>query len=125
MVEIILYDIPPAQIRGNSKSKPVVKRIFNRSRREVAYALGLEAKQNNPSALQGELEVYYKFYHWRKVDIDNCLIGMKSTLDGIVDSGVIEADNPTFVARSVGEFEQCKKGDSKTIIKIKEMIKND
>ncbi len=63
MVEIILYDIPPAQIRGNSKSKPVVKRIFNRSRREVAYALGLEAKQNNPSALQGELEVYYKFRH--------------------------------------------------------------
>ena len=125
MVEIILYDIPPAQIRGNSKSKPVVKRSFNRSSREVAYALGLEAKQNNPSALQGELEVYYKFYHWRKVDIDNCLIGMKSTLDGIVDSGVIQDDNPTFVARIVGEFEQCKKGDSKTIIKIKEMIKNE
>jgi len=121
VVEIILYDIPPAQIRGNSKSKPVVKRIVNRSRREVAYALGLEAKQSNSNALQGALEVYYKFYHWKKVDIDNCMIGMKSSLDGIVDSGVIEDDNPTFVTRIVGEFEQCKKGDSKTIIKIKQI----
>ena len=35
-----------------------------------------------------------EFYHNRKIDYDNFHIGFKSSLDGIVDSGLVPDDNP-------------------------------
>ena len=51
---------------------------------------------------------------------DRCIIGMKSTLDGIVDSGLIEDDTPSKV-KLEAEFSLCKKDEKKTLITVAEI----
>ena len=47
---------------------------------------------------------------------------MKATLDGIVNAGLIPDDSPSYV-KITGDFEKCKKGEEKTVIRISK-IKN-
>tara|TARA_R110000824_G_scaffold78582_3_gene198283 strand:- start:6 stop:245 length:240 start_codon:yes stop_codon:yes gene_type:complete len=71
-------------------------------------------------SLKPRVLVSYHFYNTREIDLDNLIIGMKPTLDGIVDSGVIEDDKPSNV-KLAAEFSLCKKGEKKTIITIEEI----
>ena len=45
---------------------------------------------------------------------------MKSSLDGIVDSGLIEDDAPSKV-KLEAEFSLCKKNEKKTLITVSEI----
>ena len=121
---IVLYDVPPAEIRGNSRAHFSTVRSINRQRREIAKLLTLDRMQETGiKSLKPRVLVSYHFYNTREIDLDNLIIGMKPTLDGIVDSGLIEDDKPSNV-KLAAEFSLCKKGEKKTIIKIKE-INND
>ena len=121
---IVLYDVPPAEIRGNSRAHFRTVRSINRQRREIAKLLTLDRMQETGiKSLKPRVLVSYHFYNTREIDLDNLIIGMKPTLDGIVDSGLIEDDKPSNV-KLAAEFSLCKKGEKKTIIKIKE-INND
>ena len=60
------------------------------------------------------------FYNNRDVDVDNLIFGMKATLDGIVNAGLIPDDSPTYV-KITGDFKKCKKGEQKTIVTISEI----
>ena len=121
---IVLFDVPPAEIRGNSRAHFRTVRCINRQRREIAKLLTLERMQETGiKSLKPRVLVSYHFYNTREIDLDNLIIGMKPTLDGIVDSGLIEDDKPSNL-KLAAEFSLCKKGEKKTIIKIKE-INND
>jgi len=67
--------------------------------------------------------ISYEFYHWKPIDLDNLIFGMKSTLDGIVDSGIVLDDAP-HLAKIEAEFfkEEKKDNNSRTIITISEMV---
>ena len=121
---IVLFDVPPAEIRGNSRAHFRTVRSINRQRREIAKMLTLDRMQETGiKSLKPRVLVSYHFYNTREIDLDNLIIGMKASLDGIVDSGLIEDDKPSNV-KLAAEFSLCKKGEKKTIIKIKE-INND
>ena len=118
---IVLYDVPPAEIRGNSRAHFRTVRSINRQRRETAKFLTLsEMQEAKITSLKPRVLVSYHFYNTREIDLDNLIIGMKPTLDGIVDSGVIEDDKPSNV-KLAAEFSLCKKGEKKTIITIEEI----
>ena len=55
-----------------------------------------------------------------QIDLDNLIIGMKCTLGGIVDSGLIEDDSPSKV-KLEAEFSLCKKNEKKTLITLVEI----
>tara|TARA_Y100000994_G_scaffold151975_1_gene124403 strand:+ start:2464 stop:2859 length:396 start_codon:yes stop_codon:yes gene_type:complete len=116
-----LYDVPPAEIRGNSRSHFKVTRQINRKRRETAKFLALDAMhETGIKTLKPRVVVHYHFYNTREIDLDNLIIGMKSTLDGIVDSGLIEDDNPSKL-KLEAEFTLCKKEEKKTLITVAEI----
>ena len=116
-----LYDVPPAEIRGNSRSHFKVTQQINRKRRETAKFLALDAMhETGIKTLKPRVVVHYHFYNTREIDLDNLIIGMKSTLDGIVDSGLIEDDNPSKL-KLEAEFTLCKKEEKKTLITVAEI----
>ena len=116
-----LYDVPPADIRGNSRSHFKVTRQINRKRRETAKFIALDAmNETGIKTLKPRVVVHYHFYNTREIDLDNLIIGMKSTLDGIVDSGLIEDDNPSKL-KLEAEFSLCKKEEKKTLITVAEI----
>ena len=116
-----LYDVPPAEIRGNSRSHFKVTRQINRKRRATAKFIALDAmNETGIKTLKPRVVVHYHFYNTREIDLDNLIIGMKSTLDGIVDSGLIEDDNPSKL-KLEAEFSLCKKEEKKTLITVAEI----
>ena len=123
-LSIVLYDVPPPEIRGNSRAHFRTMRSVNRQRRETARYLALAAiEETGIKSLKPRVLVSYHFFNTREIDLDNLIIGMKPTLDGIVDSNLIDDDKPSNV-KLEAEFTLCKKGERKTIITIKE-IKED
>ena len=123
-LSIVLYDVPPPEIRGNSRAQFRTMRSVNRQRRETARYLALDAmEETGIKSLKPRVLVSYHFFNTREIDLDNLIIGMKPTLDGIVDSNLIDDDKPSNV-KLEAEFTLCKKGERKTIITIKE-IKED
>ncbi len=120
---IILYDVPPAQIRGNTRAHFQTLNSIRRQRKETAMWLTKDAMTESKVAkLDGKVHVEYMFYNNRDIDIDNLIFGMKATLDGIVNAGLIPDDSPSYV-KITGDFEKCKKGEEKTVIRISK-IKN-
>ena len=112
-IKIEFYDIPPAELRGNSRAHWRTVRRINRERRDLAKWLALEQ-------LQGKIPfekctMIIEFYHNRKIDYDNFHIGFKSSLDGIVDSCLVPDDNPEVLDVEL-KFHKCKKGESKTVV---------
>ena len=123
-LSIVLYDVPPPEIRGNSRAHFRTMRSVNRQRRETARYFALDAREETGiKSLKPRVLVSYHFFNTREIDLDNLIIGMKPTLDGIVDSNLIDDDKPSNV-KLEAEFTLCKKGERKTIITIKE-IKED
>ena len=98
-ITIELYDIPPPEIRGNSRAHYKIMRNINRQRRETAKYLALDAMQEKGiKTLKPRILVHYHFYNTREIDLDNLIIGMKCTLDGIVDSGLkLENEKKTLI----------------------------
>jgi hypothetical protein len=120
-ITIELYDVPPSEIRGNSRAHYKIMRSINRQRRETAKFLALDAMQETGiKTLKPRVMVHYHFYNTREIDLDNLIIGMKCTLDGIVDSGLIEDDSPSKV-KLEAEFSLCKKNEKKTLITLAEI----
>lgn len=120
-LSIVLYDVPPPEIRGNSRAHFRTVRSVNRQRRETAKYLSLDAmEETGIKSLKPRVLVSYHFFNTREIDLDNLIIGMKPTLDGIVDSNLIDDDKPSNV-KLEAEFTLCKKGERKTIITIKEI----
>ena len=123
-LSIVLYDVPPPEIRGNSRAHFRTMRSVNRQRRETARYLAFDAmEETGIKSLKPRVLVSYHFFNTREIDLDNLIIGMKPTLDGIVDSNLIDDDKPSNV-KLEAEFTLCKKVERKTIITIKE-IKED
>tara|TARA_R100001594_G_scaffold19704_2_gene38367 strand:- start:985 stop:1383 length:399 start_codon:yes stop_codon:yes gene_type:complete len=123
-VIIILYDIPPAQVRGNTRAHYQTLNSIRRQRKEMAMWLTKDAMtEAGVDKLDGKVHVEYMFYNNRNVDVDNLIFGMKATLDGIVNAGLIPDDSPSYV-KITGDFEKCKKSEEKTIITISEIKKS-
>ena len=96
-------------------------RTINRQRRETAKFLAMDAMQDSGiKTLKPRIIVHYHFYNTREIDLDNLIIGMKCTLDGIVDSGLIEDDSPSKV-KLEAEFTLCTKNEKKTLITLTEI----
>ena len=123
-----IQEVPPKEIRGNSRAHWRTVRKINRERRESAKLLAIETAQKTDdkitvTPIDSRVLISYEFYHWKPIDLDNLIFGMMSTLDGIVDSGIVLDDAP-HLANIEAEFfkEQKKDNNSRVIISIKEMI---
>tara|TARA_Y100000310_G_scaffold258685_1_gene267164 strand:+ start:965 stop:1234 length:270 start_codon:yes stop_codon:yes gene_type:complete len=64
-----------------------------------------------PSALMANPTIQFHFRNWRKIDIDNLAIGMKSWVDGLVDAGLLVDDDPDHLTYGEHTFTRCKKGE--------------
>lgn len=111
--------IPPASLRGNSRAHWAQKardaRTWRTSGRWHGYVEGI-AMRHVP-----RVSVHYAFHHWRKVDLDNLVIGMKSWLDGMVESEVIESDDPDHLVLEAPVFVKCQRGESHTVVTVTEV----
>ena len=114
------YDVPPAEIRGNTRAHWRTMRRINRERRDTAKWLTLSEVGTVNFEPMDKAEIFYHFYNNREIDLDNLIIGMKSTLDGIVDSGILIDDKPSNMELKV-KFTKCSKPEIKTVVTIKEL----
>tara|TARA_R100000008_G_C3564765_1_gene158442 strand:- start:5 stop:394 length:390 start_codon:yes stop_codon:yes gene_type:complete len=114
------FDVPPAEIRGNTRAHWRTMRRINRERRDTAKWLTLDAIGTSIVEPMEKAEVFYHFYNNREIDLDNLIYGMKSTLDGIVDSGILIDDKPSNMELRV-KFTKSDKQNIKTLVYIKEI----
>tara|TARA_R100000963_G_C4635715_1_gene99886 strand:- start:693 stop:1106 length:414 start_codon:yes stop_codon:yes gene_type:complete len=118
--KLIFYDVPPAEIRGNTRAHWRTMRRINRERRDTAKWLTIDAIGTIDFIPMEKAEVFYHFYNSREIDLDNLIYGMKSTLDGIVDSGILIDDKPSNMELRV-KFTKSDKQNIKTLVYIKEI----
>ena len=112
MTTIELGYIPPASVRGNSRAHHMVKWRDNRKMRESGF---WHASLMDIGQVK-HLTLTFDWHHWRKIDLDN--LSMKGFVDGIVDAGVVENDDPDHVSYGQHRFVRCRKGESKTIVEV-------
>jgi len=105
--------IPPAEVRGNSRAHRFKRSRTVRTMRDSAYA------QARGHAAMDRCSIKLEFWHWRKIDLDNLLIGAKPWVDGLVDANVVADDSPDHVRLEAPEFHKCLKGESKTIMEVR------
>jgi hypothetical protein len=117
---IVLPFLPPAELRGNSRAHWAIKARKAKQMRSSGYWHGLDDCIDLRHLER--VSVKYTFSNFRKIDLDNLVIGMKSWADGcLVDAEIVPDDNPDHVQLEAPEFTKTKKGDEKTIIDIKEI----
>ena len=95
-------------------------RRINRERRDTAKWLTIDAIGAVNFKPMQKAEVFYHFFNSREIDLDNLIYGMKSTLDGIVDSGILVDDKPSNMELRV-KFTKSDKQNIKTLVYIKEL----
>jgi Holliday junction resolvase RusA-like endonuclease len=118
-VTITLEFLADAALRGNSRAHYMVKHSAAKKLKESGYWHGLiECVDLH---LVPKISIRFTFYHWRKIDIDNLAIGMKAWCDGLVQAEVVEDDDPDHVVYEAPEFVRCQKGESRTVVEIKEV----
>jgi hypothetical protein len=131
MVVIYLGAIPPSDLRGNSRANRYQISKTRKTKRDESHAMAIEdctthGGRKHECCWSRELQrkvtdkvlITFSFYHWKKVDLDNLAIGMKSFVDGIADSGFVPNDTPDYVQYGEHTFTMCKKGESKTVVTI-------
>ena len=118
-VVIELGNIPPAEIRGNSRAHRNKKSKAVKDWRKSGYWHGLIELLE--WRVVPRVSLQFAFHHWRKVDLDNLLIGMKPWIDGMVDAEVVQDDTPEHVILEAPTFHCCKKGQSKTVVTVREI----
>ena len=107
MLRFDLPWLPPAEVRGNSRAHWAKRHRVAKRLRESGYAHALEAG-HEPFR---RACVRFEFRHWRSVDLDTLSIGMKSWLDGLVDSGLIQDDTGDILQHDGATLERVAKGE--------------
>ena len=89
---IVIPDIPPASLRGNSRAGHWGQRNADRKAwRELGWAIGKE-KLSEYDPLSTPVAVSLRVWMRRRIDLDNLLIGYKPLWDGLEDSGLLAND---------------------------------
>ena len=113
--------IPPASLRGNSRTDrrtaTTDRSMVRQSGRDHARIL------MNRGGILGPIktcEITYTVWHSRaNIDLDNLLIGYKAFVDGLEDAGLIERDSAEYVHRvSIQWGGKAKRGESRTRVEI-------
>ena len=111
--------IPPAELRGNSRAHWRVKAPKIKDFRATGFICArvyLEGWNLVPT-----VRITFEFFHWRRIDLDNLIIGMKPWVDGLVDGVVVEDDTPDHIVYGQHSFHKCKKGEERTIVTFREV----
>ena len=82
----------------------------------------LEFFDVSPAEIRGNTKAHWRTMRRinREIDLDNLIEGMNSTLDGIVDSGILIDDKPSNMELRV-KFTKSDKQNIKTLVYIKEI----
>ena len=114
--------LPPAILRGNSRAGWRARQGPIRMMRRTTEYETREWLIANGGALIGRVAVQYEFHtpSASRCDPDNFIIGMKSWLDGVRDSGLIAGDSSKHVTLAAPRFVSCKRGEEHTIVTITE-----
>lgn len=117
---IKLEHLPFRELSPNSRVHWAVKARAVRAAREEVGWLAKDKWQGQEPL--NYARVTYEFYtlQKRRRDIDNLVASMKSSLDGLVDAGVLVSDDSTHL-----ELGRCnvKQGDAdQTIIIVEEIV---
>ena len=117
--------IPPKELRGNSRAHPMAKARLAKQVREDAYIVAREvlAGKHGGDPFASPVDVQYEFHlpGAKRSDPDNFIIGMKSWLDGVRDSGLIAGDSSKHITLAAPRFVSCKRGAEQTIVTITEI----
>ena len=117
-IEFELPWLPPSEVRGNSRSHWSKKYRASKALRESGYAHGLEALDKGHSPMS-KASITFVFSNWRRVDLDNLIIGMKGWVDGLVDSGILPDDNPDYLLYDGATFQKVKKNEEGVYVKLR------
>lgn len=137
-ITIELPYIPPAELRGNKRGSHWNER---KAKLAVQHSM-MEHWHLATNDWEGTIhwekaKITYEWHHWRKVDRDNLLYGMKHIQDVLQPSikassfeggyvnipaiGLIPNDDPDHLVHGEHRFAKCKKGESKTIITLERL----
>lgn len=121
-VTILWPDVPPAELRGNARGHTRYKSSAVHKLREIGYEYGIIAiAEHGIESPIRRADVNISYQNPRLIDFDNLLKGLKPWLDGIVDSGLLEDDNPKVIRRLSIEGQTCKRGVEHTVVSIQEI----
>ena len=109
--------LPPASVRGNSRAHWTAKARDTKALRESGHLHGL----SKGADLMPKASIQYAFRHWRSIDLDNLVIGMKPFCDGIIDSGLLPDDDPEHLTLEAPTFERVKKGSEGVTVTLREI----
>lgn len=117
---VTLDFLPPAALRGNSRAHWKAKLSPTKEMRQSGFWHGLtEGIGFNVQRAKAEVV----FRHYRKIDFDNFLIGLKPWWDGLIQAECIPNDDPEHFSIASVRWEKAPKGDSQTIITVTEVAR--
>ena len=105
-------ELPPPELRGNSRSDWRKKARAAQTERESGYATARDRYVGYKGKPIQEGELHINIRHWRPFDLDNMHVGLKPFIDGLVDGGVFADDHAGVIKRILIQGRRCKKGDS-------------
>jgi len=116
--EIELGWIPPAEVRGNSRTHWRAKAAKIKELRQSGFDHMFHLQvENNILRKFEQVRITYHFTHNRWIDIDNIAFGMKAFVDGMVDAEAVQDDTPDRVLYGDHTFTRRPK-TSRTVIEI-------
>ena len=99
----IVLPLPARKLSPNARTHWAEKAKLTRASRKVAHLAALEALnlRRPPGWIKARLEVRAYFKTMNFPDADNLTASMKSSIDGIADSGIIANDKGLWPERPV------------------------
>ena len=119
-LEIIVEHLPYRELSPNSREHFMVKaRAVKAQREEVGWLAKVQWHDQSPMR---HARISYRFIvqDKRHRDIDNLIASAKSMVDGLVDGGVLEADDAEHLA--LGQCNILRGAVNQTIILVEETI---
>lgn len=101
----IVLPLPTRKLSPNARVHWREKAALTKASRKVAHLASLEALKNRrpPGWLKAKMEVRAFFKMNRSRDADNFMASLKSSCDGIADSGIVANDKGLWPERPVFE----------------------
>ena len=112
------YSLPDEVLRGNSRAHWAVRHPFEQKMKTDATVEGLSA---GGACMWERARITFLFHHWKEIDTDNFVKGMKYYIDGLKAAGVFPDDKSKYLKHGEHDSVMCKKGDEGVDILVEKL----
>ena len=120
-IEIILNHLPYKELSPNSRVHYMVKAKAVKALRKEAGWLAKDAWGDRTPIMSARVSYHFYVRHHRHMDIDNLIASMKSSLDGLVDGGLIMSDDVEHL--ELGQCTVTQSVQEQTIIRVEILLR--